>query len=155
MTGYLVNFAVYTMAMLGLIFFALMVYKKFTAEGISKTSKSRILSIEETISIAPRKTLYVVNAGNEKFLIAGDVDKTTLISKLNNNSTVSENSAQIEQSITESDYTFDNKIAQQTKADILDEQIYPNDSHQAIIDFQERVNQKPNVLRNMLRKINR
>ena len=83
MTGYLVNFTVYTMAMLGLIFFALMVYKKFAAgSSFSKISKNKTLSIEETISIAPRKTLYVVKAGEERFLIAGDVDKTTLISKL-------------------------------------------------------------------------
>ena len=29
-----------------------------------------------------KKTLYIVSAGEEKFLIAGDVDKTCLISKL-------------------------------------------------------------------------
>lgn len=33
MGGYLVNFAVYTMAMIGLIFFALMLYKKFAIGG--------------------------------------------------------------------------------------------------------------------------
>ncbi|MEE3348960.1 MAG: flagellar biosynthetic protein FliO [Candidatus Gastranaerophilaceae bacterium] len=82
MGGYLANFAIYTMAMIGLIFFALMVYKKFSGFGDIKPSKSRMLGVEETISIAPRKTLYVVRAGSERFLIAGDVDKTTLISKL-------------------------------------------------------------------------
>ena len=85
MGGYLVNFAVYTMAMTGLIFFALMVYKKCSCVGNIKTSKSKMLSIEETITIAPRKTLYVVRAGQEKFLIASDVDKTSLISKLDAN----------------------------------------------------------------------
>ncbi len=82
MSGYLVNFGVYTMAMLGLIFFAIMVYKKFSGFGNTKASNTRFLSIEETISIAPRKNLYVVRAGVERFLIAGDIDKTTLISKL-------------------------------------------------------------------------
>lgn len=81
MGGYLVNFAVYTMAMIGLIFFALMLYKKFALGG-DCSKKSGFLSVEESISIAPRKNLYVVRAGNERFLIAGDVDKTTLISKL-------------------------------------------------------------------------
>lgn len=81
MGGYLVNFAVYTMAMIGLIFFALMLYKKFAlSEGFSK--KSGFLSIEESLSVSPRKNLYVVRAGHERFLIAGDADKTTLISKL-------------------------------------------------------------------------
>lgn len=85
MGGYLVNFSVYTMAMIGLIFFAMMIYKKFSCDGIM-TKKSDFLSVEEAISIAPRKKLYVVRAGQERFLIAGDVDKTTLISKLDCNS---------------------------------------------------------------------
>lgn len=86
MGGYLVNFAVYTMAMIGLIFFALMIYKKFSGEGILGR-KSEFLSVEDTIGIAPRKNLYVVRAGNERFLIAGDIDKTTLIAKLDENNT--------------------------------------------------------------------
>lgn len=88
MGGYLVNFAVYTMAMIGLIFFALMIYKKFSGEGILGR-KSEFLSVEDTIGIAPRKNLYVVRAGNERFLIAGDIDKTTLIAKLDENNTLS------------------------------------------------------------------
>ena len=88
MGGYLVNFAVYTMAMIGLIFFALMIYKKFSSEGILGR-KSEFLSVEDTIGIAPRKNLYVVRAGNERFLIAGDIDKTTLIAKLDANNTSS------------------------------------------------------------------
>lgn len=88
MGGYLVNFAVYTMAMIGLIFFALMIYKKFSGEGILGR-KSEFLSVEDTIGIAPRKNLYVVRAGNERFLIAGDIDKTTLIAKLDENNTSS------------------------------------------------------------------
>lgn len=85
MGGYLVNFSVYTMAMIGLIFFALMIYKKFTQEGFGG-KKSGYLGVEDTINIAPRKNLYVIRAGNERFLIAGDVDKTTLISKLDETS---------------------------------------------------------------------
>ena len=83
MGGYVANFAVYTMAMIGLIFFALFVYNKFSRLSVSG-KKSNYLGIEESISIAPRKTLYVVRAGNEKFLVASDVDRTTLISKLDN-----------------------------------------------------------------------
>ena len=81
MGGYLVNFSVNTMAMIGSIFFALMIYKKFYGMGILD-KKSEFLKVEETLNIAPRKNLYVIRAGNEKFLIAGDSDKTTLISKL-------------------------------------------------------------------------
>ncbi len=81
MGGYIANFAVYTMAMVGLIFFALLTYKKFFCEnGFRK--KSEFLGVEECISLAPRKNLYVVRAGNERFLVASDSDRTNLISKL-------------------------------------------------------------------------
>lgn len=85
MGSYIINFTVYTMAMLGLIFFALFVYKKFMSGGLGRTS-SKFLEIEETMNINPRKSLLVVRAGNEKFLVASDVERTTLISKLGNNS---------------------------------------------------------------------
>lgn len=81
MGGYLVNFTVYTMAMLGLISFAVFVFKKFT-DGSMHSSKSKFLNVEESMSLSPRKTLHVVRAGNERFLIASDIDRTTLISKL-------------------------------------------------------------------------
>lgn len=88
MGGYIIHFSVYTMAMVGLIFFALFVYKKF-AIGACFSKKNGFLGVEESFNLAPRKTLYVVKAGNEKFLIASDVDKTTLISKLGDGESVS------------------------------------------------------------------
>jgi flagellar biogenesis protein FliO len=81
MSGYVINFTVYTLAMTGLICFAVFVYKKIT-DGSFRSNNSKYLSVEETMSLSPRKTLHVVRAGNEKFLIASDVDRTTLISKL-------------------------------------------------------------------------
>lgn len=81
--GYLANFMVYTLAMVGVIVVALLVFKNATAGGCVK--KSKYLKIVDTMSLAPRKTLYIVSAGSEKFLIAGDADKTTLISKLETN----------------------------------------------------------------------
>ena len=86
MFGYAANFTVYTMAMIGLICFALFVYKKFFVNS-SFNNKSQFLGLEESLNIAPRKSIHVIRAGNEKFLIACDVDKTTLISKLNENQT--------------------------------------------------------------------
>ena len=79
--GYLTNFIVYTLAMVGVIVIALMVFKGSTGVGTKKGSK--YLKVHDTLSLGPRKTLYIVSAGNEKFLIAGDVDNTSLISKLN------------------------------------------------------------------------
>ena len=87
MGGYLVNFTVYTMAMLGLISFAVFVFKKFT-DGTMRSDKSKFLNVEESMSLSPRKTLHVVRAGNERFLIAADIDRTTLISKLETQQTM-------------------------------------------------------------------
>ncbi len=87
MSGYLINFIVYTTAMVGLIFLALFVYKK-TAAGFGTSSKSKFLNVEDCISLAPRKNLYVIRAGKERFLVASDVDRTSLISKLDDNSSL-------------------------------------------------------------------
>lgn len=80
--GYMINFIVYTTAMVGIIFLAVFVYKKFS---YCAGSKSKFLNIEDCISIGPRKELFVVRAGNERFLVASDVGRTSLISKLEEN----------------------------------------------------------------------
>ena len=92
--GYLANFIVYTLAMVGVIVLALMVFKGAT--GSSVKGGSKYLKIHDTLSIGPRKTLYIVSAGDEKFLIAGDVDKTSLISKLETKKMVEDNYQQVE-----------------------------------------------------------
>lgn len=134
MGGYLVNFSVYTMAMIGLIFFALMIYKKFSGDGVLN-KKSGFLSVEESINIAPRKNLYVIRAGEERFLIAGDVDKTTLISKLNEG---------------EEKPSIRTKEVQNTKLRAGVEEL-PD-----ITSFRNgmKSNSQADVLRNMVRKIN-
>ncbi len=86
MSGYLINFVVYTAAMVGLIFLALFVYKQ-TTQGFGMSSKSKFLNVEDSISLAPRKNLYIIRAGKERFLVASDVDRTSLISKLDDNAT--------------------------------------------------------------------
>lgn len=84
MSGYFMNFIVYTSAMVGIIFLAILVYKKCSYSGVSK---SKFLNVEDCISLAPRKNLYVVRAGQERFLIASDAERTSLISKLDEKST--------------------------------------------------------------------
>lgn len=80
MAGYFGSFLVYTSAMIGIIFLALYVFKTFSNKCFAK--KSSMMKIEDSMGLSPRKTLYVVNIENERFLIAADVDRTTLISKL-------------------------------------------------------------------------
>lgn len=79
--GYLANFIVYTLAMVGVMGLALFAFKKFALGG-GKSSGSKNLRVLDTMALSARKTLYIVSAGDEKFLIAGDVDRTTLIAKL-------------------------------------------------------------------------
>lgn len=80
MAGYFGSFLIYTSAMIGVIFLALYVFKTFSNKCFTK--KSSMMKIEDSMGLSPRKTLYVVNIENERFLIAADVDRTTLISKL-------------------------------------------------------------------------
>lgn len=82
MTSYLVTFAVYTTAMIGVIFLALYAYKKFSPSN-SRVSQSQFLEVEDCVSFGVRKQLYVVRAGQEKFLIASDSERTTFLAKLN------------------------------------------------------------------------
>lgn len=78
--GYIANFIVYTLAMVGVIVVALLVFKNATAVSGGKTSK--YLKIIDSISLGQRKNLFIVSTGKEQFLIAGDVNNTCLISKL-------------------------------------------------------------------------
>lgn len=91
MTGYLINFTVYTVAMIGIIFLALFTFKAVSGGCFSK--KSSTLKIEETLKLSARKSLYIVNAKNERFLIAADIDRTSLIAKLDSNTPILEKSA--------------------------------------------------------------
>ena len=79
--GYMGHFIVYLLAMVGLIILALYVYKKFSCGGLGIKS-NHTLRVEDTLSLSPRKTLYVIRNGRERFLIAGDAERTTLISRL-------------------------------------------------------------------------
>ena len=79
---YLLNFIAYTLAMVGLICLCLMVYKK-SVLNIGENKTTQYLKVENALNLSPRKTIYVVRAGEEKFLIASDVDKTTFLAKLN------------------------------------------------------------------------
>ncbi|MBR1373568.1 flagellar biosynthetic protein FliO, partial [bacterium] len=78
--GYLANFIVYTLAMVGVIVVALLVFKNATSVG--GIHKSKYLKLVDTMSLGQRKMLYIVSTGHENFLIAGDADKTCLVSKL-------------------------------------------------------------------------
>ena len=78
---YLVNFLVYSMAMVGVVFACLVVYKK-TMINHKCLKNNQELTVENSLNLSQRKTIYVIKAGNEKFLIASDAERTTFLSKL-------------------------------------------------------------------------
>ncbi len=57
--GYIANFIVYTLAMVGVIVVALLVFKNATAVSGGKTSK--YLKIIDSISLGQRKNLFIVS----------------------------------------------------------------------------------------------
>ena len=84
MGGYLVNFSVYTFAMIGFLFLAVMVYKKSSMDAVNKKNEAGMI-IEESLALSPRKRLHVVRVNGERFLIAADVDRTEFLAKLDEN----------------------------------------------------------------------
>ena len=79
--GYLGNFIVYALAMVGIIVVALLVFKHTTSGG-NFGRKSKYLRVIDTLSLGQRKNLYIVSTGKEQFLISGNIDNATLISKI-------------------------------------------------------------------------
>lgn len=86
MNSYIVNFTVYTLAMIGFIAIAVIVYKK-SMQLDNKNYSKDFLKAENFLRLTPTKTLYVIKAGTERFLIAADSATTTLISKLDASNT--------------------------------------------------------------------
>ena len=83
MQGYFVQFVAYTMAMVGFLSICLITYKKLCQQPLSKNSTD-CLCIENALRINPRKQIYVVRAGKERFLVASDAETTTMLAKLEN-----------------------------------------------------------------------
>ena len=81
MNSYIAHFSVYLFAMIGLICFALFLVQKSVIANYKKKTSS-FLQIEDTISIAPKKSLYVIKAGEKKLLIASDEGRTTFLTEL-------------------------------------------------------------------------
>jgi hypothetical protein len=88
---YLGSFIVYTLAAIGVIYGAYCYARKATVVGkpilgLGKKQEPTAppLTLESSLALEPRKTLYVVCAGNERFLVAASGESTALLSKLEN-----------------------------------------------------------------------
>ena len=84
MNSYIMNFAVYSFAIMGFFVALLLVYKK-AVNSDKILNKKNFLKVESTLKLSPVKSIYVIKAGNERFLIAGDTSNTTMLAKLEDN----------------------------------------------------------------------
>ena len=132
MTQYLIKFIFYTGGVIGLLLIAYVIAKN-CMQGGSLVLKKKInnLEIEETLSISPRKTLHIIRAFGERFLIASDATSTTLLAKLN------------------SDETIEKEIQEENKINF--EEFMQSDETQIA---QAKLQQTNSVIQSMLKKLN-
>ncbi len=90
MAHYLMKFIFYTCGVIGLLLIAFVVAKNSMNFNTAFKKKKGNLEIEESLAISPKKTLHIVKAFNEKFLIASDASSTTLLAKLNSDDEIVE-----------------------------------------------------------------
>ena len=148
--GYLTNFIVYTFAMVGIMVIALLVFKNSTGGGGNKHSK--FLKVIDSISLGPRKTLYIVSAGEEKFLIAGDSERTSLISKLNSGRTAAEEKIPAIATMEEEDFsTIPAKSFKETMNNLPRQKSYIDRS---ILGIKKTESPYNSVMKNLAAKMN-
>ena len=80
MATYITAFIFYTLAMVGILLVGFVVYKKIIVT--SKGENRGMIHILDSLAIAPKKMLLVVQIKDEKFLIASGAEHTTFLSKL-------------------------------------------------------------------------
>lgn len=79
-------FMTYVFAMVGFIVAILFIYKKAMYSPMDAKNR-KYLNVENALRISPTKTIFIIKAGSERFLIAGDTTNTTLLAKLDENNT--------------------------------------------------------------------
>ncbi len=83
---YLSSFVLYTLGAVALIYGAYWYARRSTSgplPGLSKKVEPETpLMLESTLALEPRKNLYVIRAGKERFLVSTSGEDTHLLSKL-------------------------------------------------------------------------
>ena len=101
MTAYLVKIIFYTAGVIGMLLIGFVVAKACLYNGATFNKRKGNLEIEESLPISPRKTLHIVRAFGEKFLIASDQNSTTMLAKLNANGDIAETQAEFSEYLEE------------------------------------------------------
>ena len=85
---YLGSFVLYTLLAIGCIYAAYCYFRKSPGGSMlplgrkAEKADPNKLTLESVLPLEPRKTLYVVRSGPERFLISASGDDTALLSKL-------------------------------------------------------------------------
>lgn len=83
MLNYVSSFIFYTLAMIGIMLIAFVVYKKtFQPNGVEHKG---IIKVIDSLAIGNKKHLLIVKIKNENFLIASGLEHTTFLAKLDSN----------------------------------------------------------------------
>lgn len=84
MTHYIIGFVIYTLGTIGVLFIGYIMVKHFLNVNPIKVNKTqkKFLKLEQGISLEPRKSVYILKAGKQRFLIATTPDKVCFLSEL-------------------------------------------------------------------------
>jgi flagellar biogenesis protein FliO len=94
---YLGSFVGYTLFAIGLIYGAYWFLRKTPNNWFAQTAfqkkpdskKAALLEVEANLALEPRKNLYIVRAGQDRFLISATMEQTQCLAKLTAESDVS------------------------------------------------------------------
>lgn len=83
MTEFIIGFTVYTLGIIGLLVVGFVLAKYFMNNtGKFKGRQKNFLKIEQGMPLEPRKTVYVLKAGKQKFLIATTPENVSFLAEL-------------------------------------------------------------------------
>jgi flagellar biogenesis protein FliO len=85
MTQFIIGFVVYTLGTIGLLLLGYIGVKYFLNSLNAPSSKhcKNYLQLESAITIEPRKAVYILKAGNQRFLVATTPENVSFLAELN------------------------------------------------------------------------
>lgn len=141
MPSYFLQFMAYTLAMVGFLGLCVFIYKKLCLGTISHTNPD-YLCIENGLRINARKQIFVVRAGKERFLIASDTERTTMLAKLEEDAVI-ETRVKEDSKVTEQQPVFLKKAAKKHLGNV--KQVLSSDIDEST-PIMKRISQKMKAL---------
>ena len=151
MLTYIAAFIFYTLAMIGVMLMGFVIYKKVIMPA--KTENKGAIKILDKVAISPKKSLLIVKVKNEKFLIAADSDRTTFLSKLNDEKQNTKEELSTKNQIPAQQQIYTNDLQQEKLSRIEKQfkQLYSNDEEET--KPQQSLDRKE-MIRKLLKDLN-